>query len=123
MSRAKGGKNKSWTKDEKLRIVNRYLTEGVGRHKIAAEEGIASGMLWHWIRKYQDGGPDALENKRKTGNVFAALHTSKTLSEVERLRLTVLKQEIEIERLKKGYIVKGVGVEKEYVTTKDANTK
>ena len=123
MSRCKGGKNKSWTKDEKLRIVNRYLTEGIGRDKIAAEEGIASGMLWHWIRKYQNGGPDALENKRKTGNMFAALHTSKTLSEVERLRLTVLKQEIEIERLKKGYIVKGVGAEKEYVSTNDVNTK
>ena len=123
MSRSKGGKNKSWTKEEKLRIVNRYLTEGIGRQKIADEEGIASGMLWNWIRKYQDGGPDALENKRKTGNVFAALHTSKSLSEVERLRLTVLKQEIEIERLKKGYIVKGVGAEKEFVTSKDANTK
>jgi len=123
MGRPKGGKNKSWTKEEKLRIVNRYLNEGIGRDKIAAEEGISSGMLWHWIRKYQDGGPDALENKRKTGNPFAALHTSKSLSEVERLRLTVLKQQIEIERLKKGYLVKGVGVEKEYVTTKGVNTK
>ena len=55
--------------------------------------------------------------------MFAALHTSKTLSEVERLRLTVLKQEIEIERLKKGYIVKGVGAEKEYVSTNNVNTK
>ena len=123
MSRSTGGKNKSWTKEEKLRIVNRYLTEGIGRHKIAAEEGIASGMLWHWIRKYQEEGPDALENKRKKGNMFAALHTSKSLSEVERLRLTVLKQEIEIERLKKGYIVKGVGAEKEYVSTNNVNTK
>ena len=35
----------------------------------------------------------------------------------------VLKKEIEIERLKKGYQVKGGGETKEYVTTFDVNTK
>ena len=34
-----------------------------------------------------------------------------------------MKKEIEIARLKKGYIVKGVGVEKEFVTTFDKNIK
>ena len=33
------------------------------------------------------------------------------------------KLEIENERLKKGYQVKGVGVNKEFVSSKDANTK
>ena len=44
---------------------------------------------------------------------------SKSLSEVERLRLTVAKQEVEIARLKKGYWVEGVGAKKEYVTGKE----
>ena len=60
---------------------------------------------------------------KKTGNPFAALHTSKSMSEVERLKLLVAKQEIEINRLKKGYIVKGVGVNKEFVITNDASSK
>ena len=57
------------------------------------------------------------------GNPFAALHTSKSLSREERLELENLKLRIENERLKKGYIVKGVGANKEYVTTLDVNTK
>ena len=41
----------------------------------------------------------------KSGNKFAALTTSKNLTEVEKLKLPVAKQEIEIARLKKGYFV------------------
>jgi len=80
-------------------------------------------MLWNWIQKYRLEGENALENKKKTGNKFAALHTSKSLSVEERQRLIIEKQQIEIERLKKGYIVKGVGAGKEFVTLKDLNTK
>lgn len=123
MGRPKDGSNKTWSKEEKLRIVNRYISEGIGGNKIAKEEHISRGMLWDWIHKFQKGGAPALENKPKRGNPYAALYTSNSLAELERLRLTVLKQEIEIERLKKGYLVKGDGAEKEYVTTKDANMK
>ena len=34
-----------------------------------------------------------------------------------------MKRDIEIARLKKGYMVKGVGQEKEFVTTLDKNMK
>lgn len=123
MSRAKGGTNKSWTQEEKLRIVNRYFTEGIGQNQLAKEEGIAHGMLWTWIHKYQENGADGLVNKKKTGNHFAALHTSKSLTEEERLKLIIAKQQIEIERLKKGYYVKGDGRNKEFVITKDVSLK
>ena len=49
--------------------------------------------------------------------------TSKTLSETERLRLQLAKLEVENERLKKGYLVKGVGANKEFVSLKDVNMK
>ena len=123
MSRGKGGKNKHWSHEEKLRIVKRYFDEGIGRHSLAKEEGIAAGMLWTWIKKFQDEGPDGLINKKGTGNPYSALHTSKSLTETERLRLLVAKQEIEIERLKKGYMVKGVGANKEFVISSDASMK
>ena len=55
--------------------------------------------------------------------LFSALHTSKSLSKNERLILLVEKLQIENERLKKGYTVKGVGADKEFVTTKDLNSK
>ena len=123
MGRPKGGKNKSWTQEERLRIVKRYMEDGISQNTLAKEENISRGMLYNWITRYLDGGEEALENKRKTGNKYAALWTSKSLTEVERLRLIIQKQEIEIERLKKGYLTKGVGVNKEFVTIQDVNSK
>ena len=61
--------------------------------------------------------------KGRPGNHFASLYTSKTLTETEKLKLKLAKLEIENERLKKGYQVKEVGANKEFVTIKDANTK
>ena len=123
MGRPKGGKNRSWSKEEKLRVVLRNLDDKIGQQTIAREENISRGQVHSWIQKYLEGGPDALENRKKTGNHFSALHTSKSLTEEERLKLIVEKQKIEIERLKKGYVVKGVGASKEFVTLRDLNTK
>ena len=123
MGRPKGGTNRFWSQEEKLRIVNRYLDEGISSVKLAKEEHISDGMLRQWIRSYLNEGPDSLVNKRKTGNPFAALHTSKVLSEEERLRLIIAKQEIEIERLKKEYFVKGDGAQKVFVITKNVSLK
>ena len=80
-------------------------------------------LVSRWTKEFLEGGEAAFEPKPRPGNKFAALHRSKNLSEVERLRLLVAKQEIEIARLKKGYWVEGAGANKEYVTGQDANTK
>lgn len=121
MGRPKGGKNRRWTVEEKLRIVNRHLKDHISLKQVAREENISNGMLSTWVSKYLDGGEAALAGR--PGNPYAALHTSKGLSEEERLRLIIAKQEVEIARLKKGYFVKGVGAKKEYVTGKEKTTK
>ena len=123
MGRPKGGKNRNWSKEEKLRVVLRNLDDKIGQRTIAREENISRGQVHSWIQKYLEGGPDALENRKKPGYPFAALSTSKSLTEEQRLKLIVEKQKIEIERLKKGYVVKGVGASKEFVTLRDLNTK
>mgnify|MGYP002528074900 FL=1 len=123
MGRPKGGKNRNWSKEEILRVVLRNLDDKIGQQTIAREENISRGQVHAWIQKYLEGGPDALENRKKPGNPFAALSTSKSLTEEQRLKLIVEKQKIEIERLKKGYVVKGVGASKEFVTLRDLNTK
>ena len=73
--------------------------------------------------EYIAEGESAFIPKGHPGNPFAALHTSKSLSELERLRLIVAKLEIENERLKKGYWVEGVGANKVFVTESDKSTK
>lgn len=44
-------------------------------------------------------------------------------SDIQELKLELIKKDIEIERLKKGYKVKGVGQKKEYVILEKKNTK
>ena len=119
----KGQKKRIWTPEQKLEIVQKHLEDHISAEKLGKEYSADSGMICRWVKEYISGGAAGLEPKKRPGNKFAALHRSKNLSELERLRLLVAKQEVEIARLKKGYWVEGAGANKEYVTGQDANTK
>ena len=80
-------------------------------------------MIGKWVKKYIAEGDSSFVHKGHPGNPFAALHVSKNLSEVERLRLTVAKLEVENERLKKGYLAKGVGASKEFDTGREKSSR
>lgn len=121
--RPKGGKNRTYTVEEKLSIVNMYLQNHMSIRQIEKEKGISHSLVSTWIHKYLDNGLQNLENNKKTGNAYAALYTSKSLTKEERLELENMKLKIENERLKKGYLVKGVGADKEYVTFLEKNMK
>ena len=118
-----GQKKRKWTVEQKLEIVHKHLDEHISVRTLAKEYETDSGMICRWTREYLTGGEQGLTPKARPGNKFAALHRSKNLSELERLRLLVAKQEIEIARLKKGYWVEGAGANKEYVTGQDVNTQ
>lgn len=125
IGRPKGGKNRKYTVEEKLSIVNMNLQDHMSIIQIEKETGISDSLISAWIHKYLDNGLQGLEKKKnkKSGNVYAALHTSKSLTKEERLELENMKLKIENERLKKGYLVKGVGADKEYVTFLEKNMK
>ncbi len=117
----KGTPHRKWSKEEKLQYIRLHLEEHISLMEIERKYGVRSSLVAAWVKRYLEEGEDALEPKN--GNPYAALHRSKSLSEVDRLRLTVAKQEVEIARLKKGYWVEGVGVKKEYVAGSEKNTK
>ena len=119
----KGQKKRKWTKEQKLEIIGKHLNEHISVRTLEKEYDADRSMICHWLRDYGKYGEAAFDSKRHSGNHFAALHTSKTLTETERLRLQLVKLEIENERLKKGYQVKGVGANKAFVTAKDVNMK
>ena len=122
MGRPKGGTNRHWSDEERLKYVLMCEEDHLAVLTVAKRHNLPEGTLRGWIRRYREGGIEALNPKKlHTGNHFAALHTSKNLTEHERLLLLVEKLQIENERLKKGYIVKGVGASKEFVTLKDLN--
>ena len=97
----KGQKKKKWTIEQKLEIVHKHLDDHISVRTLAKEYETDTGMICRWTKEYLSGGEAAFEPKTRPGNKFAALHRSKNLSELERLRLLVAKQEIEIARLKK----------------------
>ena len=117
----KGTPHRKFSKEEKMKYIRLHLDEHVALMQIEREYGIRNTLVSEWVRRYLQDGEDALESRN--GNPYAALHRSKNLTEVERLRLLVAKQEVEIARLKKGYWVEGVGVNKEYVTGSGKTTK
>lgn len=122
IGRPKGGKNKKYSYEFKLKAIKDYFENHLSKKETMMKYLISSGTFDIWKRNYLDG---CLENGRANnrGNKFAALHISKSLSKEERLELENLKLKIENERLKKGYIVKGGGVNKEYVSILDVNMK
>ena len=117
----KGIPHRKFSKEEKMKYIQLHLEDHLSVGQIEKEYGIGHALVSSWVKRYLQDGEDALEPRN--GNPYAALHRSNSLSEVERLRLLVAKQEVEIARLKKGYWVEGVGVNKEYVTGSGKTTK
>ena len=119
----KGQTKRVWTPEQKSEIVHKHLDDHISVRTLEREYTADRSMICRWVKEYIAEGESAFIPKGHPGNPFAALHTSKSLNEVERLRLIVAKQEVEIARLKKGYWVEGVGANKEYVTGSEKNTK
>ena len=120
----KGQKKRIWTKEQKLAIIKRYYEEHISAGSLAEEYEADKSMICRWIRNYNQYGESVFDSKNsRKGNPFSALHTSKFLTETDRLHLQLAKLEIENERLKKGYQAKGVGANKVFVTGPDKSTK
>lgn len=109
MPRIRKEPNRYWSKEEKLRIINMVINDGLSAEEVARNEDISSGMLRNWIKKYIEQGEESLENKRKPGNPLVKYSRRKELSDLEKLEYENMKLRIENERLKKGYMMKGDG--------------
>lgn len=115
--------NRYWSKEEKLRIINKIIKEHQSYIGICKTEKISSSQLHKWIHQYLDGGVNNLENQKKPGNPLMKYSKRHQLSDVEKIEYENMKLRIEIERLKKGYQVKGVGQEKEYISINKKSMK
>ena len=122
MGHTLGKKNVMRTPEEKEKLVLEYLNSNIGIMIFALDHDINRGLFRRWVNKYQKFGIDGLKSHKKNNNSNIGKY-NRHPSEVERFQKELAKKDIEIERLKKGYTVKGVGAKKEYVTTFDKNTK
>ncbi len=116
-------KNNMRTPEEKEKIILEYFSSATGYGPILRKYDINEEVFRRWIKKYRENGISGLVSQtgRKKGVSKGRPKSPKT--EEERLKSIIMKQEVEIERLKKGYLVKGVGAQKEYITTSEKNMK
>ena len=103
MGRPKGGKNRTWSKEQKFEIIKPIIDGKVSEKQRSKDLVIALGMISNWVKAYNKGGIEALENKRKPGNPLAKYSNRNELSYTEQLEYENMKLRIENERLKKGY--------------------
>ena len=126
IGRPKGTKNIMRSPEEKEQLILEWRQANMPMNGFAKSRGIAMSPFKRWVYAYEEYGIEGLKSKTGkcgSGNPYAALHVKKELTEVERLRLELAKKEVECERLKKGYLVKGVGRRKEYVIINKKNLK
>ena len=109
MGRPKGGKNKYWSKEEKIKLIKEHLENNISTNEITNREKISNGMYNNWLKKYLEFGEDGLENMKKPGNPLSKYIHKKELTDIEKLEYENMKLRIENERLKKGYWVEGDG--------------
>lgn len=124
MTRPRGKKSIMRTPEEKETIVLEYLNGNIGRNNIADKYQVSRRLFQIWICKYRENGVTGLKSQtgKKTGGTKGQ-GARKPKTKEEELQRKIMKLEIENERLKKGYTVKGVGDKKEYVTIFEKNTK
>lgn len=103
MGRPKGTKNNRRSPEEKESIVLELINGEESSYSISRKYGVSRSLLWTWVETYRNEGIRGFHQKLENikGNPYAALHTKKNLTEIERLRLELAKKEVECERLKK----------------------
>ena len=120
MGRPIGTKNIMRTPKEKEKLILEYFDSKIGYRKFAESKDIHPSIFAKWIKLYREIGIVGLNSK--TGKSGTGKGNFKR-TEIEQLKKDLLKKEIELMRLKKGYVVKGVGAKKEYVSILDVNIK
>ena len=123
MGRIIGSKNNMRSPEEKEKIVLEKLN-GVTETSLKNKYKISRDSIWEWTTKYLKYGIDGLKSKTgKCAKKGTSGRPKKAVTREEQLERENVKLKIEIERLKKGYYVKGVGQRKEYVSINNKNIK
>lgn len=123
MARPNGTKNIMRTPEEKAKIIEEYLNGNKGLRCYVREYGICYSVLHKWYEKYLKEGIEGLKSKAGKSKGENKGRPQKPKNREEELESKIMKLEIENARLKKGYLVRGGGDQKEYVTTLDENMK
>ena len=82
-------KNRTYSKDFKLQIINRILISHESINSVALDIGlVSSGILHNWLSKFKENGYNVIEKKkgRKPKSMTKPKKNNKTLSEKEKIK-------------------------------------
>ena len=82
-------KNRTYSKDFKLQIINRILIKHESINSIALDIGLgSSSILRNWLSKYKENGYNVIEKKkgRKPKSMTKPNKNNKTFSEKEKIK-------------------------------------
>lgn len=101
------GRKTTWK--ERIEIAQFTIANELNYHKAEAEYNVSYQQVYQWVRKYQNGGPEALKDRRGR-----SLESKETLTEEEALQLEVkrLKQRNEYLEAENGLIKKLKAIER-----------
>ncbi len=105
----KGQKFKTWTAEEKYKIIEPIINLEVSLAQVGKKTGISNSMLHSWTKSYKENGIYGLKSKKKPGNPLMKYSSRKDLTKEEKLEYENMKLRIENEMLKKGYLMKEDG--------------
>ena len=123
MGRPKGTNNRMRTPEEKAKLILEFMSSNTNRTLFCKEKNIGRRLFTIWCFKYEKDGIAGLTSQTGRKNGINKGRPKKSETREEKLERENLKLRIEIERLKKGYYVKGVGRRKEYVSINNKSIK
>lgn len=118
-----------YTQEERLDIGRRIYHGEISRFEAAEEYGIGGDTARDYMRLYKaENHLPTRQNFKSSGNINKSIDVPAQLESYEsmtkeELILELVKAKIVEARLKKGYEVKGVGAQKEYVPLDNKSTK
>lgn len=113
-----------YTDEEKIQIIKEHEESKQSIRACAEKYEISKTSLVLWLRAYRKDGMEGLKSqigKHRGPNKGRPKGSTKPKTTIEQLEKENLKLQIEIERLKKGYLTKGVGVKKEFISINNKN--
>lgn len=105
----KGQKFNQRTALEKYEIIKPIIDNLKSQTQVSKDNNINIGLIFKWVKKYNEKGLEGLNNKTKPGNPLSKYQNKKNLTKEEQLEYENMKLRIENELLKKGYLMKGDG--------------
>ena len=111
------------TKEERLAIGKLVHDGEITKHEASDKYNVPERTIENWVKQYQESIGKRKPSKKPVNNVLSNERAAyENMTKEELIRELILSKANEL-RAKKGYEVRGVGANKEFITSDEENSK